>query len=61
MVRRASSIDDRRYSVRAIQPKRSASPRRTLDERAEQDVADERPKDLAPPPPGMGRFVDRLA
>ena len=61
MVNRASNRDGRRFDIRAIVPKRSASPQRTLEQRAEQDVANEKPRDRSPPPPGMGKLVDRLA
>jgi hypothetical protein len=61
-MRKTSSIGAAAVGIHAVMPKAATAPRRSRVQRA--DERDDNPPDeseQAPPPPGMGKLVDRTA
>jgi len=61
-MRKTSSIGSAAVGIHAVMPKAATAPRRSRVQRA--DERDDNPPDeseQAPPPPGMGKLVDRTA
>ena len=61
-MRKTSTIGAAAVGIHAVMPKAATAPRRSRVQRA--DERDDNPPDeseQAPPPPGMGKLVDRTA